>query len=63
MKSGGTSATVSNEERKLSPEEMDALIDKTAGLWAGRLDLEKIFKQIEKERRLCLPREVDFESP
>ncbi|MGD0090316.1 MAG: hypothetical protein ABSE73_10390 [Planctomycetota bacterium] len=59
----GTLATVSIEERKLSPEEIDALIDKTAGIWADRPDLEEIFEQIEHERRVFLPREVDFDSP
>jgi hypothetical protein len=59
----GTRATVSIEENRLSPEEIDALIDRTAGLWANRPDLEDIFERIEYERSVFLPREVDFDSP
>jgi hypothetical protein len=59
----GTKATVSIEDKTPSAAEIDALIARTAGRWANRPDLEKVFEEIEYERRVFLPREVSFDPP
>jgi hypothetical protein len=59
----GTKACVSIEDATRSVAEIDALIAKTAGRWADRADLANVFEEIEYERTVFLPREVDFDSP
>lgn len=59
----GSHATVSVEEQKLSPDEIDQLIDRTAGAWKKYDEMDDIFWQIEHERTVYLPREIDFDAP
>jgi hypothetical protein len=46
----------------LSLDEKREWVDRLCGAWAGDSSLKTIFAEIERQRALAVPREVDFDA-
>jgi hypothetical protein len=56
----GSSVTVRIQPKPLSLEEKRRLVDTLCGVWADDSSLKSIFAEIEQQRALTTPREVNF---
>ncbi len=58
----GSAVIVHIQPKPLSLEEKQRLVDVLCGVWASDSSLKPIFEEIERERALTNPRQVNFHA-
>jgi len=58
----GSPIVVNLQPRPLTLEERRGLVDVLRGAWADDTSLASIFEEIERQRTLRVPRDVDFNA-
>lgn len=59
----GSAVTVNIEPLAILDDVARRAVLGTSGAWAGDPSIEAVFEDIERERSLDLPRDVDFDAP
>jgi hypothetical protein len=58
----GSVVIVEIQPKPLSLEEKRQLVDSLCGVWASDSSLPPTFKEIEQQRILTIPREINFDA-